>query len=152
MKAYIEIEAGSKVKHFYNTKKKALAVNNILKDGLVEPFYSAVISETKNIDGKPLNAFVLSSKHISAGDEINIEPVGVVYFEDSEDTRSSIIAIAKYDKEYGSVIDISQIDKRLLYALSYQIEYVIGSVDTKITGFGSSSEAQKLISNMMKKS
>ncbi|MCL5433925.1 MAG: inorganic diphosphatase [Candidatus Marsarchaeota archaeon] len=151
MKAYIELEAGSKVKHFYSVKKKALAINTILKDSLVEPFYYAAINETKGIDGKPLHVFVLSSKHMSSGDEIDIEPIGVVYFEDKENTKNSIIAIVKYDKEYGAVIDMSQIDKRLIYALLYQIEYVIENAGTRITGFGNSAEAHKLVSNMLVK-
>ncbi|MGC8651665.1 MAG: inorganic diphosphatase [Candidatus Micrarchaeia archaeon] len=148
MRAYIEMEAGSRVKHVFNEKKKELLMHRLLKEPLIEPFCYGFIKGTKSGDGDALDVFVMSSRHISAGDEVDAEPIGVLYSEDEMGEDNKIIAVEKYDKSYGGMLDISQVDKRLLYALLYQIEHNKDGLEgrfTKIKGIGNAKEAKDAI-------
>ncbi|MCL4373325.1 MAG: inorganic diphosphatase [Candidatus Marsarchaeota archaeon] len=153
MRAYIEMEAGSRVKHVFNEEKNELLIHRLLKEPLIEPFCYGFIKGTMSGDGDPLDVFVMSGRHISAGDEVNAEPIGVLYSEDEMGDDNKIIAVEKYDKTYGSMIDISQVDKRLIYALLYQIEHNKDGLEgkfTRIKGIGNAEEAKAAIEKASK--
>mgnify|MGYP001626415032 CR=1 FL=1 len=153
MRAYIEMEAGSRVKHVFDEKEGVLKIHRLLNDQLIEPFYYGFIKGTISGDSDALDVFVMSSRHISSGDEVDIEPIGIIFCEDEMGADDKIIAIAKYDKEYGGILDMGQVDKRLIYALAYQVEHNKDGMKgkfTKIKGFGGAEEAKRAIAKAMK--
>ena len=147
--AYIEMEAGSKVKHVFNKEKNKLEIHRILKEPLIEPFYYGFIKNSISGDKDPFDVFVLSYKRLSASDEIEIKPVGIIYCEDEMGEDNKILAVPIEEEKIN---DIKDIDKVLLYALCYQIEHNKDGIPgkwTKVKGIGNKDEATNIIEENM---
>jgi inorganic pyrophosphatase len=91
MKALIENEAGSLIKHRYDECTfKLMATRRVQR---AYPFPYGFIVGTRSGDGMCLDCFLLTQKAISSGEMIEAEPIGM--FEQIEDGKEdhSILAV-----------------------------------------------------------
>ncbi len=142
--AYIEMLAGSSVKHVYDEKRGRLIVHRKSALPLPKRFNYGFIHGTMSEDGDPLDVFVMSNKRLKLGATIRIRPVGVLYVEDEMGSDNKIIAVDASNRRMDSFNEFLELGNDEIAKLSYMLEHNKYGMEgrwTKIKGQGSSAEA-----------
>ncbi|MGC8537989.1 MAG: inorganic diphosphatase [Candidatus Micrarchaeia archaeon] len=142
--AYIEMLAGSALKHVYDEKQGKLVVHRKSALPLPEHFNYGFIKGTSSEDGDPLDVFVISTKQLKLGSTIQVRPIGILYVEDEMGIDNKIIAADASDGSIASLNEFHEIGEEEIRKLSYMLEHNKDGLEgrwTKVKGHGSSAEA-----------
>ena len=120
---YIEMVAGSDVKHVFDEKENKLKVHRKTALPLPHPFNYGFIKGTRSGDGDPLDVFVISSSEIPLGETVRIRPIGMLYVEDEMGIDNKVIAVNVADSESAGLKDIAELDKLHMERISYLLEH-----------------------------
>ena len=142
--AYIEMLAGSAVKHVYDEKQGKLVVHRKSAIPLPKRFNYGFIKGTRSEDGDPLDVFVISNRGLKLGSTIKIRPIGILYVEDEMGIDNKIIAVDALDSSTGGIREFSEFGGEEIGKLSHLLEHNKDGMEgrwTKVKGQGSSAEA-----------
>ena len=120
IEGFVEMVAGSDVKHVYDEKEKRLKVHRKTAMPLPEPFNYGFIKGTMSEDGDPLDVFIMSDSKVELGATVRLKPIGMFYVKDEMGVDNKIIAVPEGDSAYA---DISDIGRKHLDNLIYLLEH-----------------------------
>ena len=142
--AYIEMLAGSALKHVYSEKLGKLVVHRKSALPLPEGFNYGFIKGTLSADGDPLDVFVMSSKRLVLGSTVKVRPIGLLYVKDEMGPDNKIMAVDSSDKTLDGISELSDIGEEKLRSLSYMLEHNKDGLKgrwTRLESTGGSNEA-----------
>jgi inorganic pyrophosphatase len=121
----IEIPKDSNIKYEVDENSGILLVDRKLYTAMTYPFNYGFIPQTKEEDGDPIDALILSNDQYSPLSVVRSKPIGVLIMEDEEGKDSKIIAVPhkKIDSIYSKFDDINQIDKDTLDKIKHFFEH-----------------------------
>ena len=120
IEGFIEMVAGSDVKHVFDESEKKLKVHRKTSLPLPEPFNYGFIKGTRSEDGDPLDVFIMSGSKMELGATVKLKPIGMFYVQDEMGIDNKIIAVPEGESVYA---DISDIGEKHLSNLRYLLEH-----------------------------
>ena len=109
VKAFIEIERGSRLKLELDKVTGLLKVDRILHGAVHYPHSYGFIPRTYCDDNDPLDVFVLCSETIPSGTIAEARVIGVMRMTDQGEIDDKIISVAANDPAYTEIFNISQL-------------------------------------------
>ena len=146
--AYVEMLAGSAVKHVYDERLGKLVVHRKSAIPLPKHFNYGFIKGTRSDDGDPLDVFIISNRRLKLGSTIKIRPIGMLYVEDEMGIDNKIIAVDALDSSMDGIREFSEFDAQEIGKLFHLLEHNKDGMEgrwTKVKGQGGSAEAIKEI-------
>jgi inorganic pyrophosphatase len=146
----IEIPAGTGVKYETNNETGNIIVDRFMAMPVAYPANYGSITRTKNVDGDPLDALVITRMPIQAGAIIRVRPIGLMKMIDGGDQDDKIIAVpvSKVDPTYAdikSLDDLPKMDReRLLAFFRVYKQLPEGSKVVEMKGFDSIDAAKAI--------
>ena len=145
IEGFVEMVAGSDVKHVFDEKENKLKVHRKTALPLPEPFNYGFIKGTMSEDGDPLDVFIMSDSKIELWATVNLKPIGMFYVKDEMGVDNKIIAVPEGDSAYA---DISDIGRKHLDNLIYLLEHNKDGMPgrwTKVSGMSGRESAMQEI-------
>ena len=135
IEGFVEMVAGSNIKHVFDEKEGKLKVHRKTAMPLPEPFNYGFIKGTMGEDGDPLDVFIMSDSKVELGATVRLKPIGMFYVKDEMGMDNKIIAVPEGDSIHA---DISDVDRKHLDNLAYLLEHNKDGMPgrwTKVNGF-----------------
>jgi inorganic pyrophosphatase len=145
IEGFVEMVAGSDVKHVFDEKENKLKVHRKTALPLPEPFNYGFIKGTMSEDGDPLDVFIMSDSKIELWATVKLKPIGMFYVKDEMGVDNKIIAVPEGDSAYA---DISDIGRKHLDNLIYLLEHNKDGMPgrwTKVSGMSGRESAMQEI-------
>ncbi|EQD68473.1 inorganic pyrophosphatase [mine drainage metagenome] len=149
--AYIEMVAGSDIKHVFDEKQGKLVVHRRLSAPLPHPFNYGFVKGTHSDDGDPIDVFVISSLPLALGASVRMRPIGVLYVDDEMGIDNKVIAVNSTDSSLNNIADISHIEDKIMDEIKYSLEHNKDGLPrrwTKVKGVGDAKEALSELKRM----
>lgn len=146
----IEIPAGTGVKYETNNDTGDIIVDRFMAMPVNYPANYGSITRTKNVDGDPLDALVITRMPIQAGAIIKVRPIGLMKMVDGGDQDDKIIAVpvTKVDPTYADIKTLDDLPKmdreRLLAFFRVYKQLPEGSKVVEMKGFDSIEAAKDI--------
>ena len=134
VEGFVEMVAGSDIKHVFDEKEKKLKVHRKTAMPLPEPFNYGFIKGTMSEDGDPLDVFIMSDSAIELGATVRLKPIGMLYVQDEMGIDNKIIAVPEGDSSHS---DISEIGEERISKLTYLLDHNKDGMEgwwTKVSG------------------
>ncbi|MEM0201990.1 MAG: inorganic diphosphatase [Candidatus Micrarchaeaceae archaeon] len=148
--AYIEMVAGSNIKHVFDEKQGKLMVHRKTALPLPDPFNYGFIKGTTSGDGDPIDVFVISSRKLALGSTIKIRPIGMLYVVDEMGEDNKVIAIDALDESLNGIDDIDKVDAKLMQTAKYLLEHNKDDIEGKWTKVNGSAGMRETIIEIKK--
>ncbi len=146
--ALIEITRHSRNKYEIDKKSGHIKLDRVLRSSVGYPADYGFIPNTHYSDGDPLDILVIIRFPTVPGCIVSTRPIGVLRMIDTGEHDEKIIAVPDDDPYYDSWKDIKDVPK----ALRHEIAHFFATYKelekkkwVKLRGFGSKSEAEKII-------
>lgn len=109
VKAFVEIERGSRLKLELDKETGFLKVDRVLHGAIHYPHSYGFIPQTYCDDKDPLDIFVLCSETIPSGTIAEARVIGAMRMTDQGETDDKVISVAANDPAYNEIFNISQL-------------------------------------------
>lgn len=146
--AYVEMLAGSAVKHVYDEKLGKLVVHRKSAIPLPRHFNYGFIKGTRGEDGDPIDVFIISNRRLKLGSTVKIRPIGILYVEDEMGIDNKIMAADASDSSMDGISEFSELGAKEIGKRFNSLEHNKDGMEgrwTKVQGQGGSAEAIKEI-------
>lgn len=152
----IEIPKDSNIKYEVDENTGILLVDRKLYTAMTYPFNYGFIPQTKEKDGDPIDALILSNDQYSPLSVVRSKPIGVLIMEDEEGKDSKIIAVPhkKIDTSYSKFDEIDQIDKETLDKIKHFFEHykeLEKDKFVKVIGWENKDQSEKIVLDGIKR-
>jgi inorganic pyrophosphatase len=140
MKAFVQNEAGSRVKHSHNEKSLELLGTSQVSRAYPYP-YGFILGTTAD-DGLNVDCFLLTEKPLSTGQVVECEPVGLMeQFEDGK-IDHNVLAVIQSEKSLVT----KDMERALTAFVTHVFDHIPGKV-IRVGEFQSREEALEYISS-----
>ena len=119
----IETPRGSRNKFAYDPRQNVFEVKRVLPSGMTFPYEFGFVPSTKAEDGDPTDVLVLMDEPASPGCLVKCRLVGAIEGEQIDKQKGKkirndrLLGIERSTHEYAQVMDIKDLDKKLLKEL-----------------------------------
>lgn len=151
----VEIPKGSMMKVEWDRNEEYFVLDRVEPGIFAKPVNYGFIPQTLDEDGDELDTLIVTAEPLATGVVLkDAKVIGIMNFDDGGEMDHKVVVVPNDDRHYGDINSVEDLGEKWMKQIEHHFTHykdLKKPGSTKVLGFGSTDDAQKIIDECKKR-